>query len=965
MFGLIALGAAALGVVPPGTVREYAYDTPDKTPIVFGGSSRSVDAEARDYCLYADVWYADGTTKWSLKATFDPGTHDWQRRVCAFIPEKPVAKVKFHALYRNDPRDGAKGTKPRGTVEFKDVFFERRDAKGEFLSEERMTLRPYREGEEVSVFRFEDNKSLFGFWRRPPEVRVEAESSCARLGRSPLAAGTCRVWTADSMRCVTPLTFPGSDDACAIELELARNESESAQILVSVAEDLEWRDGNLELGPLVMSDGTALCGDFGWRRIGYIPREPSFQRHRFGAPIHEKWLPDPLLPPAPFKVRRGGTQGLWLTVRADAEAKPGTYSGAVKVTEGGREVATVPVTVRVRPFALPRTFGLKTAFSLMDGYLRARYGARFAEMKRKAMDVMLDHRLNPDDISRTEPPDMGDLLHARARGMNSFNILNIVPKPKDPKAKAVLVASGPEEVCNDAFYESFRDRLVPYVAKLREHGLEKLAYVYGFDERESEYYEGIDRFWKRFRKDFPDIPLMTTAKMYADLVGGHTNLSALVTTDIYCPVTHRWNEAVNARLRAAGKRIWWYTCCSPLAPYANPASFEYPPADGRMLLGFMTKWAGSDGFLFWHVNKWKEPDQRTMDVADTFFPEWHTRNALLMPGDGIFLYPAEDEVLPSVRLANARDGVEDYEWLQLAEAAGCRAAVASAERRLIRSLTDFSRSPAELRAERQRIGDAIEGATERKERISVFHYVIEKVVKERGVTFETAGAMLRKAGVTGFDTSYDYPGMDNLLRTGLKPANFYGWVDFLAPDGEATADAFVASAVRHGAKVIMIIPGNFSEGADKDEEARRMIPRLKAMVAKARAAGIVPTMEDVGAAVKNPCSYAKYVKLFVDEVPGLCLALDTGNLSYANRGDDILELMRHCRNRIGHVHLKDFAEPGPTRKRATLGYGIIPNREIIEFVKREGYDGWYTIEHAVGPDIYDDVIRQAALINVW
>ena len=59
--------------------------------------------------------------------------------------------------------------------------------------------------------------------------------------------------------------------------------------------------------------------------------------------------------------------------------------------------------------------------------------ARGQKNEREAQDIMLDHRLNPDDISRTELPEIDDLLHARERGMNCFNILNIVPPPKDPR----------------------------------------------------------------------------------------------------------------------------------------------------------------------------------------------------------------------------------------------------------------------------------------------------------------------------------------------------------------------------------------------------------------------------------------------------------------------------------------------------------------------------------------------------
>ena len=98
------------------------------------------------------------------------------------------------------------------------------------------------------------------------------------------------------------------------------------------------------------------------------------------------------------------------------------------------------MTARVEDFSLPETFGMQTAFSVMDGFTRAQYPDRFREKRRESWDIMLDHRLNPDDISRTTPPEIGDLVHARSRGMNRFNILNIVPPPKDPKRKWVCAA---------------------------------------------------------------------------------------------------------------------------------------------------------------------------------------------------------------------------------------------------------------------------------------------------------------------------------------------------------------------------------------------------------------------------------------------------------------------------------------------------------------------------------------------
>ena len=83
-----------------------------------------------------------------------------------------------------------------------------------------------------------------------------------------------------------------------------------------------------------------------------------------------------------------------------------------------------------------------------------------------------------------------------------------------------------------------------------------------------------------------------------------------------------------------------------------------------------------------------------------------------MPGDGVLLYPGKDHVLPSIRLAQVRDCVEDYEWLQLAEAKGGAEAADAVSRTLIRSMTDFTRDPAQLLEMRARLANVITGCRE-------------------------------------------------------------------------------------------------------------------------------------------------------------------------------------------------------------------------------------------------------------
>ncbi|MBQ2628215.1 MAG: DUF4091 domain-containing protein, partial [Kiritimatiellae bacterium] len=231
------------------------------------------------------------------------------------------------------------------------------------------------------------------------------------------------------------------------------------------------------------------------------------------------------------------------------------------------------------------------------------------------------------------------------------------------------------------------------------------------DERGKEYYAGLHKLCARLKADFPSLPLLTTALLYNDIesrwskfLTGGAKLDDLIVTDIYCPLTTRWHNDISDYLRTQGRLVYWYTAGSPIWPYANFAGYDHPPVEGRLVLGFQTHFFRADGFLFWHVNYWNGKEQEPFDDADTFVPGW-----LYTGGDGILLYPGKDRVFPSIRLATVRDGVQDYEWLQLAERKCGRAAVDAVSRTLIRSLTDFTRDPAELERAHAAVGDMIEG----------------------------------------------------------------------------------------------------------------------------------------------------------------------------------------------------------------------------------------------------------------
>lgn len=248
--------------------------------------------------------------------------------------------------------------------------------------------------------------------------------------------------------------------------------------------------------------------------------------------------------------------------------------------------------------------------------------------------------------------------------------------------------------------------------------------------------------------------------------------------------------------------------------------------------------------------------------------------------------------------------------------------------------------------------------------ISVFASFVSRTAKERNISLAEAADLLYDLGVRGFDIGPKDADLAELAATKLKPINFYVFPNMFAPDGgKSDCLAFLNAAQRYGVPRCMVVPSNFTKDGDQDAEFAKILASMRMIVAEAKKRGITITVEDFGG-TSNPCSYAKYLKRFLDEIPDLRFALDSGNLYYAGRGEDVLEMMDYAKGRIGHVHLKD-QKSGDNRAYETLGLGAVPNERIVKAVNAAGYDGWYTLENSVGSDTYTDTVRQVAVLKSW
>jgi len=155
------------------------------------------------------------------------------------------------------------------------------------------------------------------------------------------------------------------------------------------------------------------------------------------------------------------------------------------------------------------------------------------------------------------------------------------------------------------------------------------------------------------------VPVSTTA--YDHEFGVNTPLDVM---DWFTPLTPKFNVEKAAASRKAGHQVWWYICCSPKAPYAN-MFIECPAIEGRILMGAQSVRMRPDGFLYYQVSIWNS--ERCITSGP--FTDWDPRSWTTYHGDGAWTCVGPDGTpVPTIRLENFRDGLEDFAYAKLLEA---------------------------------------------------------------------------------------------------------------------------------------------------------------------------------------------------------------------------------------------------------------------------------------------------------
>ena len=467
---------------------------------------------------------------------------------------------------------------------------------------------------------------------------------------------------------------------------LAKNEYENIQFVIS--SDRPVDDLALELSDFCDNSKNALDAQILF--LHYIETKKG------------ELYPDPASPlTSRFSLGAGKNQAFLIKIKSKKDTPAGEYSATLTLKASGESLLSAKIYAKVWDFALPDEPSCTTFVELRKPIMQKFHNKKSDEeldcLYKKYYDFLLDNKISAAMLPY-------DLLSDKAD-----EYIN------DPRVTSFVIP-----------YEE--GKIKEYYAKLSKNpqGLKKGVF-YPLDEpTEKENYDKLMALHDKIEADFPEYRIVTPFYRNPKF-DENTDAVDLMTgkINVWCPKSYMFDniniyesgkkisEAPFAgRMRgrkAAGDEIWWYVCWEPGAPFCN--LFVDMPGILHRLLFWQQKLYEVDGFLYWAANYWNEvddpwSDMRTIKSLTTLF------KADDVFGDGSLLYNGNkigiDGPVGSLRLENIRDGIEDFEYLDIAQKLFGKEFAEQCIKNLVTSLTEYDADDEKLMAMRIELGNKIE-----------------------------------------------------------------------------------------------------------------------------------------------------------------------------------------------------------------------------------------------------------------
>lgn len=495
------------------------------------------------------------------------------------------------------------------------------------------------------------------------------------------AQATLTAWVVPSLRRISPKQ--PSESNARVTLWAARGEYESFQIVTHAPDGMDLSNVDVSVSDLTGSDGRVIpASNLTLYREYYVcipPNGASPDWHGTNRPTGSGCYPDALIPlgneqiktrlpggggPAlPYALRAGTNQPIWVDIFVPRDAVAGPYTGSFRITsdQGGFDGQ---ILLNVWDFILPPRPFLHSSFGVWDA-------------SKYPIDVeLLRNRIAPDGVE----------LSAQASFMRDYGL-----------ALTGLGFSSGAKYGDCNMRPSPSQSSVRQAAGLQQPGL--MLYDYSADEVDDcKNLVPAMKDWARALhaagvKNL--VPMGPVPSLFDD--GSGTGRSAV---DIWAvlPVTiDSDSQNVQAAIRK-GDEVWSYNTEVQDA-YSPKWEIDFEPINFRIQPGFINQSLGLSGLLYWRVDRWSTDSWNNVIFHD---------GSGAFPGEGQLVYPGAPigipGVVPSMRLKWLRDGVDDYDYIQLLKQAGYAEWAMEIAQRVGPDWKNWTRDPSILEAARLQFG---------------------------------------------------------------------------------------------------------------------------------------------------------------------------------------------------------------------------------------------------------------------
>jgi hypothetical protein len=499
-----------------------------------------------------------------------------------------------------------------------------------------------------------------------------------RTEYSNSSSASPQVWVKNSMERVM-LQDP-AEDVHNIHLYAARGEYESFQIAIkasqydAVVTDIQVSDLNGLENRLISQDNITL---FREHYVNISKPSPTSIMNRV-KPLGKGWYPDGLIPfvdpqtkadlvnaeldAIPLKLKQGTNQTIWVDIFVPRDTSANDYQGTYTIVSDHGKI-TGKILLTVWNFELPLKPSLQSAFLSWE------------QSDKNTLIELLKHRVMP--AAKINPEDERELIDQW--GLTSVRL----------------------PFWSGANYQTCSMNPAPSISTIREEGLKHqldlMLYAYATDEIDN--CEGLRQPLQEWAKNIKRAGIKHLAVM-APIPEFYDQV------DIWVVNPERYDaagEKITEVLRQ-GKEIWFYTF---FAPRDNSPVWliDFEPINHRIAQGFINQSLGLTGLLYWRVDTWTDDPWNNVDTNP------HPDGPEHYPGEGMLIYPGQQVgisgAIASMRLKWIREGVEDYEYIEILKRGGYYDWAMKAVGEVAQDLHNWNQDPAVLNAIRLKLGAKI------------------------------------------------------------------------------------------------------------------------------------------------------------------------------------------------------------------------------------------------------------------